>query len=196
MAYNVYPYSYRNARVAQQLPEELFEFSKEEPKRGDLEGYLAAKDFASQAYSSCMYSKAQVNIRQLNNLRPDMTAKEYMNILIKQGQVPEKHFKYQRKDDCEVVTELNSYRDVVKRVIFDTSDNNDTPVISKYYNPDSGELFKEVFYKSDGNKDVKFYQPEEGLLPENELIESSAIQSNATVPINKAVNPFDKLQSA
>jgi len=190
MAYNVYPYSQRDMRAVSAMPEEMFELPKE-PKRGDLEGYIASKDFASQAYSSCIYSKAQVNIRQLNNLRSDMTAKEYINILIKQGQVPEKHFKYQKTDDSEIITELNSNKDVVKRVIFN-SDDSETPVVSRYYNPESGEIFKIVKYNSDGQIDVKTYMEPIGELYGN--YEAAAVQNNATVPINSTtINPFEKL---
>lgn len=186
MAYDVHPYSYRNVKMpAQQVVDEKFELPPE-PKRGDLEGYLAAKDFTSQAYSACMYSKAQANIRQLNNLRPDMTAKEYINILIKQGQVPEKHFKYQKTDENEIITELNSYRDIVKRVFFNPSDEN-TPVVSKYYNPDTGEIFKEVLYHSDGRVETKI------VYADTEINRVRDTHHNATVPIDKTDNPFYKV---
>lgn len=193
MAYNVYPYSKRDMRAIPMLPEEMFELPPE-PKRGDLEGYIAAKDFASPAYSSCMYSKAQVNIRQLNNLRPDMTAKEYINILIKQGQIPEKHFKYQNNEDGEIITELNSNRDVVKRVIFNAADEK-TPVISRYYNPDSGEMVKEVKYRLDGETEIKNLCPSiDELLCDEEKTETPQIQEYAYVPIKRrSVNPFEKL---
>ncbi|MBO7671955.1 hypothetical protein J6S88_00945 [bacterium] len=191
MAYNVYPYSKRDMRALPALPEEMFELPPE-PKRGDLEGYLAAKDFASHAYSSCMYSKAQFNIRQLNNLRSDMTAKEYMNILIKQGQVPEKHFKYQKNDDDEIVTEINSYRDVVKKVIFSNSDEK-TPIVSRYYNPDSGELVKEIKYHSNGETEIKnFCRSVDDLLAETKDTAPMQIEEYAYVPISRSINPFEK----
>ena len=144
MAYDVYPYSYRNFQPLKNPAEERFELPEQELKRGDLEGYLAAKDFASQTYSTCVTSNAQANIRQLNCLRPDMTSREYINILIKQGQVPEKHFKYQKYDTREVITELNGNKDIVKQVIFDNVAESEIPVSSRYFNPDTGIVVKEV----------------------------------------------------
>ena len=186
MAYDVYPYSYRNLRVVNLQPEEHSELPQEQ-RRGDLEGYLAAKDFTSQTYSTCVSSNAQANIRQLNILRPDLTSREYINILIKQGQVPEKHFKYRNYGEKEIITELNGNKDIVKQVIFDHSDNStdSPPVISRYYNPETGLVFKEILYHSDGNVETKTFYEEE---TENE-------NTFAQNPIKPTQNPFEKLLS-
>ena len=195
MAYDVYPYSYRNLRFATRQTEDVPDVQQEQ-KRGDLEGYLAAKDFASQAYSTSVSSNAQANIRRLNNLRPDISLREYINILIKQGQVPEKHFKYRKSDENEIITELNSNKDIVKQVIFDSNPESSIPVTSKYYNPDIGIMVKEVHYHKNGFVDTKtFYADSSEDVPQEDLQKSDEILNNATVPL-KTDNPFLKLNNS
>ena len=195
MAYDVYPYSYRNLRFVNLQPEEQPELPHEQ-RRGDLEGYLAAKDFASQAYSTCVSSNAQANIRQLNNLRADLTSREYINILIKQGQVPEKHFKYRKEDDKEYVTEFNGNKETVKQVIFNSS-GLEPPVISRYYNPDTGMVFKEVIYYKNGKTETKTFYDEVEAVLENmnnkPVDDDTEFVSN---PVGKTKNPFEKLDAA
>lgn len=184
MAYDVYPYSYRNFQPLKSTAEEKFELPEQELKRGDLEGYLAAKDFASKTYSSSVCANAQANIRQLNYLRPDITSREYINILIKQGQVPEKHFKYQKYDTREIITELNSNKDIVKQVIFDSDTGNSVPVTSRYFNPDTGIVVKEVQYHKNGKVDTKTFY--------DDMEKSDDVLNYSQVPI-KTENPFEKL---
>ena len=193
MAYDVYPYSYRSLRFSPQQAEEIVDFRQQEQKRGDLEGYLAAKDFASQAYSAGVSSNAQANIRQLNHLRHDITSREYINILIKQGQVPEKHFKYQQNGTKEIVTELNSNKDIVKQVIFDSDVGAIVPVMSRYYNPDIGLVVKEVQYYKDGNiKTNSFnnFEPEIAEFKDNS--QTPEILNYATSPVITK-NPFSEM---
>lgn len=193
MAYDVYPYSYRSLRFSPQQAEEIVDFQQQEQKRGDLEGYLAAKNFASQAYSASVSSNAQANIRQLNRLRHDITSREYINILIKQGQVPEKHFKYQQNNTKEIVTELNSSKDIVKQVIFDNDTEAVIPVISRYYNPDTGLVVKEVQYYKDGNiKTKNFDNFKSEIVESQDNSQPPEILNYATSPA-KTENPFGKI---
>ena len=192
MAYDVYPYSYRNLRFVNLQPEEQPELPQEQ-RRGDLEGYLAAKDFASQTYSTCVSSNAQANIRQLNNLRPDLTSREYINILIKQGQVPEKHFKYRKDGNKEYISELNGNKETVKQVIF-SSGGAETPVISRYYNPETGMVFKEVLYHKNGKTETKtFYDEVEALLEKMDNKPAVPEDEFVTNPLGQTNNPFEKL---
>ena len=81
--YNVYPYMYRNFRAPNRSEHESV--GQQVPfKRGDLEGYVAAKDFASRPYAACTRANALAQIHSGNVLRADMTPKEYINLLIKQ----------------------------------------------------------------------------------------------------------------
>ncbi len=153
--YNVYPYMYRNFRAQNRNEQENIGTSIPF-KRGDLEGYIASKDFASRPYAACTRANALAKINTGNVLRADMTPKEYINILIKQGQVPDKHFKYRQTETGYEISEINSHKQITKEVIFNKPEyNSDVPVVAKYYTPDTGRIFKEVRYHSDGEVETK-----------------------------------------
>ncbi len=167
--YNVYPYAYPNVRTSRRGERENIGTGMPF-KRGDLEGYVAANDFASKPYAACTRSNAMAKIHAANVLRPDMTPKEYINLLIKQGQVPDKHFKYRQTDTGYEISEINSYKEVTKKVIFNKPEyDSDTPIVCKYYTPESGRQFKEVRYRSDGQIETK--TDYENLFDESEAIE-------------------------
>lgn len=164
-------------------------------KRGDLEGYVAAKDFASRPYAACTRANAMAKIHSGNVLRADMTPKEYINILIKQGQVPDKHFKYRQTDKGYEISEINSYKEVTKRVIFNKPEfDSDNPVVCKYYTPDTGRQFKEVRYRSDGEIETK--TDYEDIFDESEAIEQMQKLEDLkkagppTIPPEPDRNPF------
>ena len=194
--YNVYPYMYRNFRTSQRGEQESFGTNLPY-KRGDLEGYIAAKDFASRPYSDSTRSQAFAKINASNKLRADMTPKEYINLLIKQGQVPDKHFKYQQTDMGYEIAEINSYKEVTKRVIFNKPEyDKEVPVICKYYTPETGRQFKEVRYRSDGEVQVKTeYEDDEidesQAIAQLQRIDELKKDGPQTVPIAGAVNPFE-----
>lgn len=140
--YNVYPYMYPNLRSSRRGEQEGV--GTQMPfKRGDLEGYVAAKDFASKPYAACTRANAMAKIHSGNVLRADMTPKEYINLLIRQGQVPDKHFKYQQTDTGYEISEINSFKEVTKKVVFNKPEyDSDTPVVCKYYTPDTGRALR------------------------------------------------------
>ncbi len=194
--YNVYPYMYRNFRASNQGEHESI--GQQMPfKRGDLEGYVAAKDFASKPYADCTRATAFANINSNNKLRANMTPKEYINLLIKQGQVPDKHFTYKQTDSGYEISEINSFKEVTKRVIFNKPEHDkDVRIVCKYYTPDTGRQFKEVRYRTDGEVETKT-EYENDLLNENETIEQlQKIEElkkagPQTVPIKGGGNPFE-----
>lgn len=200
--YNVYPYLYRDSRVMPKLSEDDVG-SAREYKRGDLEGYVVAENFASQNYSDCTKALALANINSLKILRADMTPREYINILIKQGQVPDKHFKYRQLESAYEITELNSSKDPVKQVLFySPNGNGDVSVECKYFTPDSGRCFKLVQYKKDGTvntiTDFENIYDEQSAANELEKIEQvrqAQKIANQTVPIQKGKKPFEKMRS-
>ena len=165
--YDVYPYMYRNFRVPQQRREQESVDTYVPYKRGDLEGYVAAKDFASKPFASCTRSGAMAKIRSNNVLRADLTPREYIDILIRQGQVPDKHFSYGKTDSGYEISENNSFGEVTKRVIF--NEKCEVPVVAKYYTPDTGRQFKEVRYRADGEIETKT-DYEDIFIDENETL--------------------------
>ena len=192
--YNVYPYMYRNFRAPNRSEQESA--GQQVPfKRGDLEGYVAAKDFASKPYAACTRANALAQIHSGNILRADMTPKEYINLLIKQGQVPDKHFKYHQTDTGYEISEINSNKEVTKKVIFNKPEyDSDTPVICKYYTPDTGRQFKEVRYRADGGVDTKteyedFFDESE-TIEQMEKLEELKKAGPQTVPVAQGGNPF------
>lgn len=193
--YNVYPYMYPNLRSSRRGEQEGLG-SQMPFKRGDLEGYVAAKDFASKPYAACTRANAMARIHTGNVLRADMTPKEYINILIKQGQVPDKHFKYRQHENYYEISEINSYNEVTKRVHFNKPEyDSETPVVCKYYTPETGRQFKEVRYRADGEIETK--TDYEDVFSENlaieqmDRIEELRKAGPQTVPIEKGANPFE-----
>lgn len=193
--YNVYPYMYRNFRAPERSEQENVGTSVPF-KRGDLEGYVAAKDFASKPYAACTRASAIAQIHTGNILRADMTPKEYINILIKQGQVPDKHFKYKQTDTGYEISEINSYKEVTKRVIFNKPEyDSDVPIVCKYYTPDTGRQFKEVQYRANGEIEIKT-DYEDDFINETETIEQMQKLEELkkvgpqTIPIERGGNPF------
>lgn len=164
-------------------------------KRGDLEGYVAAKDFASKPYAACTCANAMAKIHSGNVLRADMTPKEYINLLIRQGQVPDKHFKYRQTDTGYEISEINSYKEVTKRVIFNKPEfDSNTPVVCQYFTPDTGHKFKEVRYRSDGeietNVDYEKFYDESEALEQIQKLEELKKGGPQTIPIESGGNPF------
>ncbi len=194
--YNVYPYMYPNFRATGRGEQESI--GTQVPfRRGDLEGYVAAKDFASKPYAACTRAGAMAQIHTGNVLRADMTPKEYINLLIRQGQVPDKHFKYNQTDTGYEISEINSYKEVTKRVIFNKPEyDSDVPVVCKYYTPDSGRQFKEVRYRADGkietNVDYEDVFDESGTIEQMEKLEELRKAGPQNVPIAPGGNPFLK----
>ena len=151
--YNVYPYMYRNPRGVNN--DTGFFGQSMAVKRGDLEGYEVAKDFTSVPLAQCSRANAFAHIRENNNLRANMTPKEYINILLRQGQVPNKHFSYSQTDTGYEIAENNSYKEVTKRVVFNKPEyDKEIPIVCKYYTPETGRQFKEVRYHSDGKTET------------------------------------------
>lgn len=192
--YNVYPYMYRNFRAPNRGEQE--NVGPQMPfKRGDLEGYVAAKDFASVPYAACTRANALASIRAGNVLRADMTPKEYINLLIKQGQVPDKHFKYYQTDTGYEIAEINSFKEITKKVIFNKPEyNSETPIICKYYTPDTGRQFKEVSYRANGKVDTKteyedFFDESE-TIEQMEKLEALKKAGPQALPIGREENPF------
>lgn len=193
--YNVYPYMYPNLRSSRRS--ELEGFGEQMPfKRGDLEGYVAAKDFASKPYADCMRANAMAKLRESTVLRADMTPKEYINLLIKQGQIPNKHFTYHQRDNRYEIDEINSYKETTKRVTFNKPEyDSETPVICEYFTPDTGRKFKEVRYRSDGKVETKT-EYEDDLIDENEAIEQIQKLEDLkkagpqNIPPDSGANPF------
>jgi len=154
-------------------------------KRGDLEGYVAAKDFASKPFASCTRSGAFAKIRSNNVLRADLTPREYIDILIKQGQVPDKHFKYGKTDTGYEISENNSFGEVTKCVIF--NDESEVPVVAKYFTPDTGRQFKEVRYHANGKVETHtnyedIFIDENETLKQMEQIEDLRRKQNSPPP--------------
>lgn len=150
----VYPYMYQNIRRSRKNDFDDLGFVAP-VKRGDLEGYVAVKDFASVPYAQCTRANAFAQIRENNVLRADMTPKEYINILIKQGQVPNKHFYYRQTDTGCEINEINSHKELTKQVIFNKPDfDPEVPIICKYYTPETNRQFREVQYRADGEVKV------------------------------------------
>lgn len=192
--YNVYPYMYPKLRSSRRDEQEGLG-SQLPFRRGDLEGYVAAKDFASKPYADCTRANALAKIHSNNVLRADMTPKEYINLLIKQGQIPEKHFKYQKTENGYEISEINSYKEVTKKVIFNRPEyDSELPVICKYYTPDTGRQFKEVQYYSDGRVETK--TDYEDIFDESETVaqidklEKLKKAGPQTIPIEHR-NPFE-----
>ncbi len=194
--YNVYPYMYRNFRAQNRNEQENIGTSIPF-KRGDLEGYIASKDFASRPYAACTRANALAKINTGNVLRADMTPKEYINILIKQGQVPDKHFKYRQTETGYEISEINSHKQITKEVIFNKPEyNSDVPVVAKYYTPDTGRIFKEVRYRSDGEVETKLdyeddWVNETEALEQMQKLEELQKAGPQTVPIGAPDNPFE-----
>ena len=193
--YNVYPYMYRNFRTPRQGENESI--GQYTPfKRGDLEGYVAAKDFTSVPYAACTRANAMAAINSGTILRADMTPKEYINLLIRQGQVPDKHFTYQQTDNGYEISELNSYKEITKKVIFNNPEiNKEVPIICKYFTPDSGRQFREIRYRSDGeietiNNYEDIFHDETIAMEEIEKLENLRKAGPQTVPISDGGNPF------
>ena len=193
--YHMYPYMYRNFRSPQNGEHESI--GQHTPfKRGDLEGYVAAKDFASKPYAACTRSNAMAAINCGTILRADMTPKEYINLLIRQGQVPDKHFTYKETDSGYEINELNSHKETTKKVIFNNQETNSKiPIICKYFTPDSGRQFKEIQYHSNGEiKTINDYedilQDETIAIAELEKLENLRKVGPQTVEIAKSGNPF------
>lgn len=192
--YNVYPYVYPNMRSSRRGEHESIGANLPF-KRGDLEGYVAAKDFASKPYAACTRANAMAKIHAGNVLRADMTPKEYINVLIKQGQVPDKHFKYRQTDTGYEISEINSYKEVTKKVIFNKPEfDSDNPVVCKYYTPDTGRQFKEVRYRSDGEietrTDYEDIFDESDTIQQMEKLEELKKAGPQTVPPDSGGNPF------
>lgn len=192
--YNVYPYMYPNLRSSRRGEQEGV--GAQMPfKRGDLEGYVAAKDFASKPYAACTRANAMAKIHSGNVLRADMTPKEYINLLIRQGQVPDKHFRYHQTDTGYEISEINSYKEVTKKVIFNKPEyDSETPVVCRYYTPDTGRQFKEVRYRADGEVETKVdyedFFDETDTIEQMEKLEELKKGGPQTVPIERGGNPF------
>lgn len=192
--YNVYPYMYPNLRSSRRGEQEGV--GTQMPfKRGDLEGYVAAKDFASKPYAACTRANAMAKIHSGNVLRADMTPKEYINLLIRQGQVPDKHFKYQQTDTGYEISEINSFKEVTKKVVFNKPEyDSDTPVVCKYYTPDTGRAFKEVRYRADGEVETKVeyedFFDESDTIEEMKKLEELKKAGPQTVPLERGGNLF------
>ena len=193
--YNVYPYMYRNFRTSRNGEQESI--GQNAPfKRGDLEGYVAAKDFASKPYAACTRAKALASINSGTVLRADMTPKEYINLLIRQGQVPDKHFTYRQTDQGYEICELNSCRETTKKVIFAPQGmNSETPIVCQYFTPDSGRQFREVKYHANGKVETvndyeDIFQDDSVALAEMEKIEELRKAGPQKVCLRDGGNPF------
>lgn len=193
--YNMNPYLYRTFRTMQKTMGE--EIGQQMPfKRGDLEGYVAAKDFASKPYADCTRANALASINTGTILRSDMTPKEYINILIKQGQVPNKHFTYKQTDTGYEITELNSNKEITKQVVFNKPEyDSDNPIICRYFTPDTNRQYREVRYQSDGetktiNNFEDVFVDEKLALEEMQRIEDLQKAGPQIVPISSGGNPF------
>lgn len=194
--YNVYPYMYRNFR-SPRGGEHNESVGQNTPfKRGDLEGYVAAKDFASKPYAACTRAKAIASINSGTVLRADMTPKEYINLLIRQGQVPDKHFTYRQTDVGYEICELNSLRETTKKVIFAPPEiNSETPIVCQYFTPDTGRQFREVKYHSNGEVETindyeDIFQDDAIAIAEMEKIEELRKVGPQKAYLRDGGNPF------
>lgn len=92
------------------------------------------KEFASKEFAHATRATAMAQILIGSDLKPNMTQRDYVNRLIKQGKIPNKHFFI----DGYWVVELNAEGERIKEVRFFDDGN----IGCSFYNPKTQKRYK------------------------------------------------------
>ena len=98
------------------------------------------EEFASKEGALATRATGMAQLLMGNGIRLNMTQRNYVNNLIKQGKIPNKHFyvKNQNNGSLPIVTEVNSKGERIKEVLFYKDGN----IGCSFYNPNTQERYK------------------------------------------------------
>lgn len=106
---------------------------------------------------------AMAQVLMGSNLKFTTTPKEYINSLIKQGKIPNKHFYTGESENSEWVTELNSEGEKTKEVRFFKGYEDLPPWVGcVFYNPKTQHEYKSIEFKQDGGVSISHEDPKSG----------------------------------
>lgn len=120
---------------------------------------ITAQEIASKECSYATRSMAMAQILVGSEIKPNMTQTDYINNLIKQGKIPDKHFYIKANDlgNKNIVVELNSKGLRTKEVTF--YENNEIGCI--FYNPQTQKKYKAI-QTSEGKLHISYDDPTTG----------------------------------
>lgn len=103
------------------------------------------KELASKEFAHATRATAMAQILVGSDLKPNITQREYVNKLIKQGLIPNKHFFIKNYDygSGSYIIEVNNDGEKIKEIRFGAEDN-EGGVACSFYNPKTQQRYKAI----------------------------------------------------